>query len=153
MLSDLLKNEEFKDLLSGHTEEITQFLVENGMDFGILCNLAEIEFNPELPEEIGKSLKPLTLFILSGYTLETAYLDHEQEALFFEAGFGEDNFGSVVSVPLDAIIQIAIDDTVIHINLAASIQKPKNKTKKAKATIEKSMNAFLSNPENEKFKK
>lgn len=154
MLSELLKDENFKDMLTEHTEDITHFLIEHSVDFGILCNLSEITFNPELPETIGKTLKPLTLFILSGYTLESAHVDSEEEMLYFEAGFGEENFGSVVGVPIDAIIQIAIEDTVIHINLAASIQRPKKEKKvKSKASEENSMNAFLSNPENDKFKK
>lgn len=155
MLSEILKDGAFNSLLAEHTEDVLDYLLNKQYDFGILCNLSEISFNPELPEHLSKALKPLTLFILSGYTLESAELDFEESMLSFEAGFGEENFGSIVSVPTDSIIQIAIDDTVVHINLSASIQRSnkKREDKKKSATEEKSIQTFLSNPENQKFAK
>ncbi len=155
MLSEILKDEVFNELLSEHTEDVIEYLLNRNCEFGILCNLSAISFNPELPEHLSKSLKPLTLFILSGYTLESAELNYEESTLSFEAGFGEENFGSIVTVPNDSIIQIAIDDTVVHINLAASIQRVKKKQedKKGESSEEKSFQSFLSNPENQKFAK
>jgi hypothetical protein len=155
MLSKILKDEVFNDILTDHTEDVLEYLLGKDTEFGILCNLSELTFNPELPKQLAKTLKPLTLFILSGYTLESAEIDFEDSILSFEAGFGEENYGSIVSVPIDSIIQIAIDDTVVHINLAASIQRSnKRRSKKANtATSEKSINSFLSNPENKKFAK
>lgn len=154
MLSEILKDNVFNELLADHTEDVLDYLLAKGCEFGILCNLSEISFEPELPSDLEKSLKPLTLFILSGYTFESAELDIEEGVITFEAGFGEENFGSVVTVPVDSIIQIAIDDTVVHINLAASIQRSnKKREKRERGSVENSMNSFLSNPENEKFAK
>ena len=66
----------------------------------------------------------------------------------FEAGFGSENFGSVVSVPLLSILQIIIDETPVFINLAIETEK----TQEVKSEevdeegLENSMATFLSNP-------
>ena len=72
--------------------------------------------------------------------------------MVFEAGFGSDNFGSVVSVPLLSVIQIIIDETPILINLATHQEKTlKEEIKIDENGVENSMASFLSNPENSKF--
>jgi len=96
----------------------------------------------------------MTLFFLAGYTFDTARI--EGDSLIFEAGFGADNFGSFVMVPLLSIIQIIVDETPILINLA-TYEKETRTTEKAdkidEGGIENSMASFLSNPENSKFLK
>ncbi len=73
-----------------------------------------------------------------------------EDELIFEAGFGQENIGSFVSVPLSAILQIVIEETPILINLSI----PKEPEEKDNGGVEKSMEALLSNPENQKlFKK
>jgi hypothetical protein len=76
--------------------------------------------------------------------------------LSFEAGFGEENFGSVVSVPTNSIIQILIDDTAIFVNLSALPQHRKPRPARAEAaggdaSTDRSMQSFLDNPDNKKF--
>ena len=96
----------------------------------------------------------MTLFFLAGYTYETARL--EEGYLIFEAGFGSDNIGSVVSVPLSAIMQIIVDETPIFISLASPKAVKSTQTnlkEKDNDGVENSMAAFLSNPENAKFNK
>jgi hypothetical protein len=71
--------------------------------------------------------------------------------LVFEAGFGAENFGSVVTVPLLSILQVIVDETPLLINLA-SYKKETKVTKTAdEGGVENSMASFLSNPENSKF--
>ena len=137
---------EFVELMETHSREIVELLLDKGMLFSILVNITEVEFQPELPEKIKKSFKPITMFALAGYTYETIEIDDEY--LEFEAGFGSEEIGSLVKVPLHAIIQILIEDTPIYINLSRKIDKKKQKSK-----IERSKNIFLSNPENRKYLK
>ena len=156
MINKLIRDEAFMQMMADHGADTVDFLIETQTPFGILCNLSEVVFEPPLPPELRTQLKPLTLFVLSGYTLESAGLDEEMLWVIFEAGFGEENFGATVSVPTDAILQVIVDDTVIFINLAASLPTPKGRTKKppsqaGEATLERSLQGFLENPENDKF--
>jgi hypothetical protein len=91
----------------------------------------------------------MTLFFLAGYTFESARL--EEETLIFEAGFGEENVGSFVQVPLLSIMQIIVDETPIFVNLASPSEVASNKSTKRENGVENSMASFLSNPENQKF--
>ena len=121
-------------------------------NFGVLCKIEEVVFSPELPQDIKDQFHQMTLFFLAGYTFETARLDGEY--LIFEAGFGTNNFGSLVTVPLLSIMQIIIEETPVLINLAI-YNKERTKIMNDTKTkgVENSMNSFLSNPENSKFLK
>ena len=142
MLYDLLQDEEFAAILKNHAIDIIYYLFEKDQEFGVLTDIKNVEFNPPLPDHIRAKLPEFTLFLLMNYTFESAKL--ENGMLTFEAGFGDENFGSVVSVPVESILQIIVDETPIFVNLTASVQAPKNKPKS-------SMEALLSNPENRKF--
>ena len=131
-------------------QDVIIHFFEKEQNFGILCKIEEVEFEPSLPESINSEFRQLTLFFLAGYTFETARI--EDDVLVFEAGFGSDNFGSVVSVPLLSVIQIIIDETPILINLATHQEKTlKEEIKIDENGVENSMASFLSNPENSKF--
>lgn len=147
MLDDLLKSEPFCELMKKHTKEIVSFLLERGSNFSIITNTPDVSFEPELPLEISKAFKPATMFFLAGYTLESAHMNGEQ--LFFEAGFGKDNFGSLVCVPLDAILQIVVEEAPLFINLSVP-QKKEVKEPKEKG-LKRSMEALMSNPKNQKL--
>ncbi|SFV52257.1 FIG00469468: hypothetical protein [hydrothermal vent metagenome] len=154
MLSNITKDRDFAKLMKQHLIEVITFLFEREQNFGILCKIEDISFNPELPEYMQESFPPVTLFILAGYTFESAYI--ESDHLIFEAGFGSENFGSVVSVPLLSIIQVVVDETPICINLSElkleDLEKEEALAKSVdQKSIEASMSIFLSNPENEKF--
>ena len=73
--------------------------------------------------------------------------------LVFEAGFGAENVGSFVSVPLLSIAQIIVDDTPILINLALPYEKQMAVNSEKNEGFEASMSVFLSNPENQKLLK
>jgi len=139
----MLKNlETFRKIKEKHANEIIEFLQNENEEFDILCVRNEVDFNPKLPEHISSSFGDILLFTLANYTLQSSYIQNGN--LIFEAGFGEENFGSVVSVPLDAILQISKEDTPLFVNVTATIPKPKE---------EKPKNPFILNPRNKKFMK
>lgn len=154
MIEKLLKNPEFAHMLTDHCADVVAYLLDEGNTFGVVCNLADVTFDPELPDHLRKNLKPLTLFLLAGYSFESARLDEDEDILIFEAGFGEENFGSVVSVPLESIIQVTVGETVVFVNLTAGVQRRNGRASgQDKGSVERSFESFLSNPENQKFLK
>lgn len=98
--------------------------------------------------ETLEQLPHFSLFVLSGYTFES--IEVGEEFLQFEAGFGENNDGSFVSVPFGAIIRIALysdtnlQENVLFMNLFASLDD----TAPSKG-MANSMRALLQNPENQ----
>jgi len=152
LLENVIDEKGFAQIMKKSIEDVIIHFFEREQNFGILCKIEEIDFNPTLPESINSEFRPLTLFFLAGYTFETARI--EDEFLIFEAGFGSDNFGSMVTVPLLSIMQIIIDETPIFINL--SVYKESVEVEKKVGSdkgVKNSMASFLNNPENSKFLK
>jgi len=149
IIQDLLNNNGFIRLMEEHSTRLIDFLLENEIEFGILCNLADVEFVKKLPDEIFSTFKPLTLFMIAGYTFQSAFINDDEE-LEFEAGFGRDNFGTTVLVPVGSILQILVNETVIYVNLTATIKR-KGDNARNKGSIERSLNAIFSNPQNQKL--
>ncbi len=150
MLIDIINNPKYASLMQKNIQDILIFLFEKEQNFGVLCKIEELSFNPPLPKEINDSFRPMTLFFLAGYTFESARINDNY--LEFEAGFGSENIGSFVSVPLLSIMQIIIDETPIFINLSqVSAKDEENSSEPKTEGIKNSMSAFLSNPENQKF--
>ncbi|WP_255494547.1 hypothetical protein [Sulfurovum sp. bin170] len=89
-----LQKEPFQDIMQEHISNTIGFLFDENQEFGVACDIAHVEFDPSLPQEIRESLPPVTLFMLANYSLESATLDGT--SLQFEAGFGSQNFGSLV---------------------------------------------------------
>jgi len=152
LLENVIENRGFADLMQNNIQELIIHFFQIEQNFGILCKIEDARFEPELPSEINSEFRPLTLFFLAGYTFETARI--EGDYLLFEAGFGADNFGSVVTIPLLSILQIIVDETPILINLSVYKKEPIAKVQKSSETgVKNSMESFLSNPENSKFLK
>ena len=154
MLENVIDEAEFAKIMQKNIQDVIIHFFEKEQNFGILCKIEEVHFNPTLPESINSEFRPLTLFFLAGYTFDTARI--EDDILIFEAGFGSDNYGSVVSVPLLSIMQIIIDETPVLINLSVykESQGEQKEVKKEDDTgVENSMASFLNNPENSKFLK
>ncbi|WP_457743363.1 hypothetical protein [Sulfurimonas sp.] len=151
MLENIIQDENFAQLMKKNIRDLIILFFQKEQNFGILCKIEEITFTPVLPEDINSEFRPLTLFFLAGYTFETAKI--EEENLVFEAGFGNDNIGSVVRVPLLSIMQIIIDETPVLINLAVDNKEEKKESKNDESGVKNSMASFLSNPENSKFLK
>ena len=150
MLINILGDGKFVDMMQRHIEELLLYLFEKDQSFGILCKIEHLTFEPELPHHISSEFRPMTLFYLAGYTFDSARIDGER--LIFEAGFGAENIGSFVTVPLPSIMQVIIDETPIFINHAI-YKSQKKSEEKHEGGIENSMASFLSNPENSKFLK
>jgi len=152
VLENLIEDKSFVRLMKQNLQDVIIMLFEKEQNFGILCKIEDVSFYPELPEEMMHEFRPLTLFFLAGYTFETAHI--ENDILIFEAGFGSDNFGSVVSVPLVSILQVIVDETPIMINVAIEKEELAKIAKEVdEGGVKNSTNSFLSNPENSKFLK
>jgi len=136
----IVTNENFAKTKIKHAKEILELLLSDNDEFDIICINKEIEFSPELPERISRDFGEVILFTLAEYTLSSARLENEH--LVFEAGFGEENFGSVVSVPVNKIFQIMQQETPLFINVTAGVTYPEKEEKK---------NPFAMNPRNKKL--
>jgi len=150
LLKNVIQDIEFAKLMQNNIQDLIVHFFEKEQNFGILCKIEDVYFEPVLPADINSEFRSMTLFFLAGYTFETAHI--EDGTLMFEAGFGSENFGSMVSVPLLSIMQIIIDETPVFINLA----DPKEEIMQSELNadengVENSMASFLSNPENSKF--
>lgn len=151
MLFEIIKNDSFAALMNKHIQELLIYFFEQQQNFGILCKIEFLTFDPPLPVNISSEFRPMTLFFLAGYTFESARI--EKDYLIFEAGFGSENIGSFVTVPLLSIVQIIIDETPVFVNLASPAQIEAPRAPEAENGVKNSMAAFLSNPENDKFLK
>lgn len=128
---NILKDSAFCDLMKNHAKECLEYLLEKNRGFNIVVNLKNVKFNPELPKEISDNFSNLIMFELDNYTLESAFL--EDDFLIFEAGFGNENFASTLSVPLSDIIQINLKNQPIFINLSIQERKENEEDKRAKS--------------------
>ncbi|WP_321779133.1 hypothetical protein [Sulfurimonas sp.] len=151
MLDNAIDDIDFSKLMKKHIEELIIHFFQKEQNFGILCNIEDVYFEPKLPKNIADEFRPLTLFFLAGYTFESANI--QDGHLIFEAGFGTDNFGSIVSVPLLSVLQIIVDETPLLINLATHKALAQEKVESSPKGVQNSMASFLSNPENSKFVK
>jgi len=146
MTINLFQTPEYKELIQEHIFKTIEYLFQKNKEFAIACEIKHITFSPELPQSILNSFDETVLFVLSGYTFESASIDRDYFS--FEAGFGEGNFGSTVTVPLLCIKQVFVGDHPIVFNLV------KYEGKEKKSTLNKSsMEALLNNPENKKLLK
>jgi len=136
----------YKRLIQEHLYNTIAFLLENGIEFSLAAEIRYTDFAPKLPADIMEGFEPVVLFVMAGYTFESAHLDEEH--FFFEAGFGPEGFGSHVTIPLLAIKQIFVEEYPIAINISEPIRK-----RPARQHANRSMEALLNNPENQKLLK
>lgn len=147
----IFQTPEYREIISKHIFDTIDYLFSKNQEFAIACEVKYIKFNPPLPNSIIESFDDTVLFILSGYTFESASL--EDDTFLFEAGFGSDNFGSTVSLPLLAIKQLFVGEHPIIINLSnpLTMQNIKDLNIPKKGTSKSSMEALMNNPENKKL--
>ena len=143
MIKNIIEDEEYKLLIEKQIKETVVFLLKKNQEFSITANIEPITFNPELPSVIKNQMHKFSLFTLSNYTYTTVQVDNDY--LSFESGFGNENFGSIVKIPLYAIFQIVVDESILYINSVATVDKFNKNLKK------NSFNVFKSNPNNKKF--
>ena len=141
MLEEFLKDSEFASMMHRNIYDLLNLLIQKDIQFDILVSTKFVNFSPELPQEIKANFNPsVILFSLAGYSLSSVEISKDE--IKFEAGFGPDNFVSVVSIPIGAIIRISIDENPILINFA-TYSPSDSKTKQ-----ERSKQIFLNNPKN-----
>ncbi len=154
---DLFQSPIYEEIVYTFFDQTMIWFTLNSIEFSIACRIKYLDFDPPLPPEITEKFQPVMLFIISGYTFETLKVDDEARVITFEAGFGEENFGSVVRVPYLAIQELYVQDRLIFINHA--LPKPKltkidrSKLKIAPKPSKSSMEKLLNNPENQKLLK
>ncbi len=144
MTINLLQTPEYKTLMQEHISNTIGYLFEKNQEFALACEISDVSFSPELPQSIKDKFNDTVLFVIANYSLESAIL--EDNSFSFEAGFGEENFGATVSMPLLAIKQVMLGEHPIVLNFS----KPE---KVKKVSKQNSMEALLNNPKNKKLLK
>ncbi|MDR1460200.1 MAG: hypothetical protein LBI78_00945 [Campylobacteraceae bacterium] len=149
---EFLKSEEFVRTIHQTLKEVLSLLLKNDMPFTILTNISRINFEPSLPSSVTQNLQQFTLFAIENYTFSSAKLINNH--LVFEAGFGEDDFASLVTVPLGAIVKIIVENVPIFLNISLDITEHTAEEVSKEDKLKKSFEALLNNPENKNlFKK
>ncbi len=143
MITKILQDIEYRKLQESQVKEQLLKLVDLVDTFAITANINATSFNPDLPDEIKDSFSQYTLFSFANYTFESIVLN--EDSISFEAGFGEDNIGSLVAIPYIAIFQIIVDESILFINPSATMVIKKDKEINQE---ERSMNAFTLNAKN-----
>lgn len=146
MVTEVLEDIQFKNFMKIQVKNMVQFLLNKDKEFALTANIKAASFEPELPSSIMDKLSKFSLFVLQNYTYSTIKVDDDN--ICFEAGFGSENFGSTVTIPLESIFQIVIDDSILLLNPIATVEK----FNESKASINRSFNVFKKNPHNDKFK-
>jgi len=141
-----LQTSAYKELMKEHIYATVEYMFDKDQEFGVACETVNVNFEPNLPTELRESLPEVTLFMLANYSFETANIDTDY--ISFEAGFGAENFGALVHIPLLAVKQIFVDEYPILINIADLNEN----IEEEKEPID-SMAALLNNPENAKLLK
>jgi len=105
-------------------------LLESQIPFRIVVINEGVKYTPSLPSTIGKELEKqeIVVFELVNYTLASGEV--EGKTLRFEAGFGLQNVGAIVEVPIWKITTIAIlsPELSIFINPFSEELSPSNFT-------------------------
>ena len=141
-----LQTSAYKELMKEHIYATVEYMFDKDQEFGVACETVNVNFEPNLPTELRESLPEVTLFMLANYSFETANIDTDY--ISFEAGFGAENFGALVHIPLLAVKQIFVNEYPILINIADLNEN----IEEEKEPID-SMAALLNNPENAKLLK
>lgn len=145
MINDFYADDKFVDVMKKNVENILKYLIEAEIEFSVTANVRPIGFEPFLPEDIYTRLGNFALFSLVGYTFSTAHISDEN--LIFDAGFGPENFGSIVTIPCDSVFQILVDEEILMINPLAT----KQISSRPMPSKDKSKNIFKKNPNNKKL--
>ncbi|MEA3289658.1 MAG: hypothetical protein U9Q04_05685 [Campylobacterota bacterium] len=148
MIVDIIEDVSYKNLVETQIFELIEYLINKDEEFSVTANISGVSFDPEIPQSISENFQKFTMFTLMNYTFDT--LELTEENIKFEAGFGAENFGSEVTVPLTAIFQIVVDESILFINPTATLDKnfQSKKEETPKDQNERSMNAFKMNKKN-----
>lgn len=146
MIFNIVEDINYRNMLESQIFEVIEYLINKDEEFSITANINGVTFEPEMPESISKNFSHFTLFTLSNYTYESIILTEKN--ITFEAGFGSENFGSHVTIPLYAIFQIVIDESILFLNPTATVEKYFEEQELEEDNTQRSMNAFTMNKKN-----
>ena len=146
MIFNIVEDINYRDMLEGQIFEVIEYLINKDEEFSITANINGVNFEPDMPESISKNFSHFTLFTLSNYTYESIILT--EKSITFEAGFGSENFGSHVTIPLYAIFQIVIEESILFLNPTATVEKYFEEDEIEEEQVSRSMNAFTMNKKN-----
>ena len=147
MIIDIINSNDYQMIVQDQIYDTIDYLLAHNQEFSITANLKSIVFEPELPKPIIDTFMHFTMFSLVNYTYESIELTPEQ--ISFEAGFGAENFSSVVTIPLGGIFQIVIDESILYLNPTATVdERFELEENILAAQEEKSMNIFKRNNKN-----
>jgi hypothetical protein len=153
MITNIIEDNKYKELMKIQIKDVIFYLLEHNEEFSITANVKGCDFNPQIPSSISDKFSKFTMFALTNYTYSTILVTDEY--ISFEAGFGAENFGSIVTVPLHAIFQIVVNDSILFVNPTATVEKyfisQNNEVKKVVDKKKRSRSAFLNNPKNKDF--
>ncbi|CAA6810258.1 MAG: Unknown protein [uncultured Sulfurovum sp.] len=151
MTIDILQTLEYKKIMAEHLAHTIDYLFELNQEFALVCEVKHIGFEPNLPEDILDTFNDVVMFIINNYAFESAKL--EKGYFSFESGFGDQNIGATVHIPILAIQQIVVNEVPILFNLAehTNIKSLENQDKSI--SQKNSMAALLKNPKNQKLLK
>lgn len=135
---EFLQNSELIELNKIHTKNIIEFLLKNDNGFSFVVQKHLIKSEPDISKRNDIKLTEYTVFNLVNYTFSTVEINDKQ--ISFETGFNDDDFGTIVKVNLEDIIQIVSgNDIVLTYNKYAEIKKEEEKIV---GSIERSKNVF-----------
>ena len=150
MIRTILENKDYNELVVSQVRDLLMLMVDITDNFSITVNINGVSFDPQLPEVISENFAQYTLFSLANFTFESIILNDNY--ISFEAGFGAENFGSVVTVPYSAIFQIILDESILFINPTATMERKieinTNNKNVSNEQEKRSRNAFTMNPKN-----
>lgn len=137
----------YRKMMLEHLQDMIHTLLDNNIEFRILCQKQNILFEPELPNRITDTMGNMVLFDISNYSFESAVLTKNE--LSFGAGFGSENIGATVILPLLSITQIYINEIPIMLNFAPQEKQEVNEAEVNEQDTDKSMSSLLNNPNNQ----
>ena len=62
MLENVIDEKGFAQIMKKSIQDVIIHFFEREQNFGILCKIEEVDFNPALPQSINSEFRPLTLF-------------------------------------------------------------------------------------------
>jgi len=146
MIFNIVEDINYRNMLESQIFEVIEYLINKDEEFSITANIHGVDFEPAMPDSISKNFSHFTLFTLSNYTYESIILT--EKTITFEAGFGSENFGSHVTIPLYAIFQIVIEESILFLNPTATVEKYFEEDEIEEEQVSRSMNAFTMNKKN-----
>ncbi len=147
MQSKLFKLPIYGSIMMEHMWNMISALLDNNIEFRILCHKESVSFEPELSSRITDTMGDMVLFDISNYSFESAMLTEEE--FQFCAGFGSENIGTTVIVPILAIAQIFVGEIPIALNFTPQDEEEIEKVDIVEKKSDSSMEALLSNPNNQ----